>query len=197
MGSASSWTATTSTAGQAWPELLERHLRACRAVAVCLGPEGLGPWQRREQYVALDRKARETHVPGRPRAAARRQGPASGLPAAADLGRPPGGPEDARALEALAKAIRGQPPAEAAEAGVPDPRATICPYRGLEPFREEDAPFFVGREAFTEAMVEKVGQTPILGVVGASGSGKSSVVLAGLVPQLRRSARTAGSGRSG
>jgi hypothetical protein len=46
-------------AGQAWPELLERHLRACRAIAICLGPEGLGPWQQREQYVALDRKAGE------------------------------------------------------------------------------------------------------------------------------------------
>src|SRR4051794_13844825 len=44
------------TPGQEWPELLEQRLRQCRAIAICLGSDGLGPWQKREQYVALDRK---------------------------------------------------------------------------------------------------------------------------------------------
>jgi ABC-type phosphate/phosphonate transport system ATPase subunit len=43
-------------------------------------------------------------------------------------------------------------------------------------------PFFFGREAFTGRLVEVVNQQTLVAVVGASGSGKSSVVRAGLVP---------------
>lgn len=96
------------------------------------------------------------------------------------------GLSDTSELDALAAAIRGEVtgPAETR----PDPRAAICPYRGLQPFREEDAGFFFGRESFTETLLEKVRTTRFLGVVGASGSGKSSVVRAGLVPRLRAGA---------
>jgi energy-coupling factor transporter ATP-binding protein EcfA2 len=61
----------------------------------------------------------------------------------------------------------------------------ICPYRGLFAFREEDAPFFYGRDVFTKMLVEAVQQQSLVAVIGPSGSGKSSVVLAGLIPQLR------------
>ncbi len=60
-----------------------------------------------------------------------------------------------------------------------------CPYRGLFAFREEDAPFFFGREAFAEQLVTAVQRKRLVGVIGASGSGKSSVVFAGLMPKLR------------
>ena len=61
-----------------------------------------------------------------------------------------------------------------------------CPYRGLAAFREADAPFFHGREAFTERLVEAVHTKPLVAVVvGSSGSGKSSAVYAGLLPRLR------------
>ncbi|MCP4543137.1 MAG: tetratricopeptide repeat protein [Chloroflexi bacterium] len=61
-----------------------------------------------------------------------------------------------------------------------------CPYRGLSPFRESDAPFFFGREAFTERLVEAVQtRTMTAVIVGSSGSGKSSAVFAGLLPHLR------------
>ena len=61
-----------------------------------------------------------------------------------------------------------------------------CPYRGLAAFREEDAPFFFGREIFTKNMLESIKQQPAVAViVGSSGSGKSSVVFAGLLPRLR------------
>jgi len=62
-----------------------------------------------------------------------------------------------------------------------------CPYRGLAAFREADARFFFGREAFTERLVASVGGKPMVGVIGPSGSGKSSVVFAGMVPALRTS----------
>jgi WD40 repeat protein len=61
----------------------------------------------------------------------------------------------------------------------------ICPYRGLFAFREEDAPFFKGREAFTEILVEAVQKQPLVAVIGPSGSGKSSLIFAGLIPRLR------------
>jgi len=59
------------------------------------------------------------------------------------------------------------------------------PYRGLLHFREKDAPFFFGREPFGERLSAEVERHPLTAVVGPSGSGKSSVVFAGLLPRLR------------
>lgn len=59
------------------------------------------------------------------------------------------------------------------------------PYQGLAAFGEEDAAFFIGRETFVNGLVEAVKKQPLVGVIGPSGSGKSSVVYAGLIPQLR------------
>jgi len=61
-----------------------------------------------------------------------------------------------------------------------------CPYRGLFAFQEEDAPFFCGRETFTEQLLVAVQKKPLVAVIGASGSGKSSVVFAGLIPRLQQ-----------
>ncbi|MGH3054030.1 MAG: hypothetical protein ACRDL7_03515, partial [Gaiellaceae bacterium] len=61
-------------------------------------------------------------------------------------------------------------------------------YKGLRAFAEDDADDFFGREALTEHLVERIAETRFLGVVGPSGSGKSSVVRAGLVPRLRQGA---------
>jgi hypothetical protein len=63
----------------------------------------------------------------------------------------------------------------------------VCPYRGLEVFREEDVRFFFGRETFVDQLRTKVAkqQLPLVIITGASGSGKSSVVRAGLLPWLR------------
>ena len=61
-----------------------------------------------------------------------------------------------------------------------------CPYRGLFAFQEEDAPFFFGRETFTEQLVTAVQKKPLVAVIGPSGSGKSSVVFAGLIPRLQQ-----------
>jgi serine/threonine protein kinase len=63
-----------------------------------------------------------------------------------------------------------------------------CPYRGLFAFQEDDAPFFFGREEFTDSLSDKVESQQLTAVVGPSGSGKSSVVFAGLVSRLRQAA---------
>ena len=45
--------------GRPWPEALEEALRNASAVAVFLGPHGLGTWQKREMWFALERQAQE------------------------------------------------------------------------------------------------------------------------------------------
>ncbi|WP_414581625.1 CHAT domain-containing protein, partial [Scytonema sp. PCC 10023] len=59
------------------------------------------------------------------------------------------------------------------------------PYQGLSAFGEEDAAFFFGRETFVNELLQTIRKQPLVGVIGPSGSGKSSVVFAGLIPQLR------------
>jgi uncharacterized protein YjbI with pentapeptide repeats len=60
------------------------------------------------------------------------------------------------------------------------------PYKGLAPFTEADADNFYGREEMVDRVAELVSQEPLVPIVGASGSGKSSLVQAGLIPKLRQ-----------
>ena len=60
-----------------------------------------------------------------------------------------------------------------------------CPYKGLAPFRGADAGDFFGRERLVGELAARSVQFGLLGVVGDSGSGKSSVIAAGLLPSLR------------
>jgi WD40 repeat protein len=64
------------------------------------------------------------------------------------------------------------------------PQHNICPYRSLSAFREEHAQFFFGRERFKAELLEVVATKQLITVIGPSGSGKSSLVFAGLVPNL-------------
>jgi WD40 repeat protein/serine/threonine protein kinase len=60
-----------------------------------------------------------------------------------------------------------------------------CPFRGLESFNEEDRRFFFGREPLIQRLFQYVQDHRFLALLGPSGSGKSSVVRAGLIPELR------------
>lgn len=64
--------------------------------------------------------------------------------------------------------------------------AAVNPYKGLRPFAEADADDFFGRDDVVGAIREAVAVRPLVTIVGPSGSGKSSVVSAGLVPMLRK-----------
>jgi WD40 repeat protein len=68
------------------------------------------------------------------------------------------------------------------------------PYKGLQAFdfTPEDAQYFYGRTALTDELLEKICQQNFLAVLGASGSGKSSVVRAGLLYQLQQGKRRSG-----
>jgi WD40 repeat protein/DNA-binding SARP family transcriptional activator len=93
-----------------------------------------------------------------------------------------GRPPLAVVAPALAAALAGQPAGPQAE--VPNP------YKGLRAFAESDADDFFGRDGLVDEMLGRLAHDDQRGrlvlVVGGSGSGKSSVVRAGLVPRLRR-----------
>jgi len=171
-------------AGMPWPQALEQALHQSRAVAVFIGPGGLGLWQKRELGYALDRQVQEEregqHFPVIPVIL-----PGADITAGflflntwIDLRTDRSDPE---ALNALARTVEGS------IAGTrPEELEPLCPYRGLRPFREEDAAFFYGREAFSLRLLEAILSRNLVTVVGTSGSGKSSIVQAGVIPLLRR-----------
>jgi uncharacterized protein YjbI with pentapeptide repeats len=71
----------------------------------------------------------------------------------------------------------------------------VCPYKGLSSFdfNDEDPKYFFGRTKLTDELVDKVRQGNFLAVLGPSGNGKSSVVRAGLLHELKLGQRLSGS----
>jgi energy-coupling factor transporter ATP-binding protein EcfA2 len=70
------------------------------------------------------------------------------------------------------------------EAVTQRPLVTSSPYRGLDRFEDRDKDLFFGRDQLIKSLLAQLGASNVLLVLGASGSGKSSVVRAGLLPQL-------------
>lgn len=64
------------------------------------------------------------------------------------------------------------------------PIAAECPYRGLLPFESHHRRLFFGREGVVGAALERISSGRLLAVVGASGSGKSSLLRAGMVAAI-------------
>jgi WD40 repeat protein len=102
-------------------------------------------------------------------------------------------------LSQLINVLRGEvavPEAPPAPAALTTPSETLPdvprnPYKGLRPFRNtpEDQRDFFGRAELVRDLLNAVNEFPrFLSVVGASGSGKSSVIMAGLLPALQRGA---------
>ncbi len=178
------------TPGGRWQEELVAGLRACSACAVFVGPHGLGDWVHEELGVALDRAAKDRSfrlflalLPGLPEPFdATTLPPFLSTRTWVDM-RP--GIEDTRSFQHLISAIKGVPFGQQMPS---EPNTDVCPYRGLQTFDEEHAELFFGRENDVQRLVEKLKATHFLAVLGPSGSGKSSLVRAGLVPALRHGA---------
>ena len=142
--------------GLPWPEALREALHRVRAVAVFIGPQ-LGGWQRRELYFALDRQVREE-----------RDGCA--FPVVPIL--LPGADitpsflflntwvdlrlslTDSAAFGELVRVVCSTTPVERKEGA--EPLEVTCPYRGLRPFREEDAAFFAGRDDLAARLLDLI-----------------------------------------
>jgi WD40 repeat protein len=173
-------------AGLPWSQALEEELGGVDGVAVFVGRD-LGTWQKREMWFALDRQVREEKqgrifpvipvlLPGADLA--------SGflfLNSWIDLRAGGPGLVVGEVLEAFERAIRSTELVQTS--GRP---SVICPYRGLQVFREEDAAFFFGRQALAHRLLDFTLTKGLVAVIGASGIGKSSLVQAGLLPLLRR-----------
>jgi hypothetical protein len=168
---------------------LEKALGFSKAVAIFIGPGEMGSWQQMEVDIALDRHSKNPNFPVIPVLLPGCEPPLGFLgeftwvdfrSQALDIG-----------IAILAKAARRDEPGPALQRHLDSVRASICPYRGLFYFREEDAPFFFGREVAIAKLMDEVQRQPFVAVVGASGSGKSSVVRAGLMPKLRKDRHTA------
>jgi WD40 repeat protein len=159
---------------------LETGFRESKAFIYCFAQE-LGPWQRLEKGLAINRWAKDPSFRIVPLLL-----PGSGdHPLDGDLltnflaaDFRDGGGEDK--LDRLVRDIKSTEPS------APQARRDFfCPYRGLNSFREEDSAFFFGRDAAVDEIIGKLQKCPLAVVVGESGSGKSSLVRAGLIPRLR------------
>lgn len=97
------------------------------------------------------------------------------------------GLDDQRALRRLICAIRGIPPGpdDGGRQSYRGSATGITPYLGLDTFDEKSTDLFFGRDADVQRLIEKLKASNFLAVIGASGSGKSSLVRAGLIPALR------------
>jgi len=91
----------------------------------------------------------------------------------------------------LYQARRTTPEATLAEydpTQAPELDDNLCPYVGLDAFQASHSSYFFGRERLVGRMVEKLADGRFLAIIGPSGSGKSSAVLAGLLPRLQTGA---------
>ena len=81
--------------------------------------------------------------------------------------------------------------------GLPSPNRDTSilpkrPYPGLRPFEADEWPIFFGRESMIDDVLDRLGQHRFIVVYGASGAGKSSLILAGVLPRLARQHRRHG-----
>jgi WD40 repeat protein len=183
--------------GQGFQPALAGALIDSKTCVALLGPNGLGPWQIEELQNAIDRRVRDPDfrvipvlLPGAERP---RRGEvvhleflinASWVEFLKTI-------DDRREFDKLVDGIRGDRRPRRSEEEAKR-WAGRRPYRGLEAFGPDDAPFFFGRQNLTDWLVSDLRrgvhlskEVRLLAVLGPSGSGKSSVVLAGLIPSLK------------
>jgi cellulose biosynthesis protein BcsQ len=158
-----------------WSDAFRAGLQRSKAMLLLIGNHGLSSMQQRELAVAADYKSKARSdlriVPV--------------LMVGADV-------KQDRAVSEAPLDLRGESNRGAVAAtitatlaAVSRPGGTVsCPYPGLRPFRTEEAELFFGRERLTEQLLEQVRHSKSVIVGGPVGCGKTSAVLAGLLPRL-------------
>ena len=181
--------------GDPWQPAIEQALCQCDTCVVFFGPNGLRPWHNEEMRLAIQRRLDPRGqrlrilpvlLPGGERA---KESDLPGFLQGTTWVEFCQSIDDEDALNRLECGIRGIPPG-------PVPGAAIvrgkCPYLGLKTFQPDDAPLFFGRAAKVQELIDRLRNnfgTPkeerFLALIGPSGSGKSSLALAGLIPAIR------------
>lgn len=180
--------------GDPWDVALENALASCDVCVVFFGPRGVGPWHNEEMRLAIRRRVTDREhrlrvlpviLPGGQRTAESQLPPflqgSTWVEFQKSL-------DDTDAFHRLKCGILGQPPGYAPGGA---PLAGHCPYVGLKTFRQPDARLFFGRDALVQQILARQQEhfgTPrerrFLALIGASGSGKSSLAAAGLLPAI-------------
>lgn len=175
--------------GLPWQEALEQGLADSASIAVFIGPEKLGPWHNEELREAINRSVSSND--------GFRVIPAL-LPGADPESLPTflkrmmwvdfrGGIDDELAFKKLSAAIRGEAVEESAFTLPEDQK----PFVGQGSYSESKAQFFFGRNRETDDLIELVSGNAGSLLTGDSGVGKTSLVQAGLIPELKKNPSTA------
>jgi formylglycine-generating enzyme required for sulfatase activity len=176
--------------GRLWqPALFEAIAKADKFLI--LVSHQLGDWQKFEYYEALSRKVRDDRFVLLPVIIAdRTKGPAANLPGLGQLhwieSTEPTAPDTlAKIVAALKLGAVPEPP---------KPWRLVNPYRGLVALEEQDADYFFGREEETAAVLARMiaASGRLIVLIGNSGVGKSSLVLAGIIGALKSQRRSNG-----
>ena len=178
-----------------WVSQLEDAVATCGSAVVFYGPDGHGPVHKYEIDLLLKRAMYEQGrdairlvlvlLPGAQDSAI--QGFIS-LHMWADFRK---GLDDAAALQRLRAFILGEAPKSGPGDDPKVPKPEIEPYRGLEPVEGRHAIYFFGRDDEIKELCGRLQQWPFTAVIGGSGSGKSSIVRAGLQTELATQERPA------
>lgn len=180
-----------------WLAQIEEVLTRCEAAALFYGPHGLGPVHDGERQLLLTRAMQQPDtfrlipvlLPGSA------QADVTGFAKLHNWVDFTAGLDSPAATERLVALIRGEAPRQTlADDLLP---AELEPYRGLERFDGQHADFFFGRDEEIGQLCRCIQMWPFVAVIGGSGSGKSSLVRAGLqtqqaleqVPQLQDAVR--------
>jgi len=180
--------------GEPWQEAIEEALDACQTVAVFLGPTGIGPWENEEMRSALEERVRDKSrrtipalLPGAPESQKRPLPRFLRRLTWVDFRR---GLDDAEAWHLLISGIKGVPPGPGQaiyEEDLEAAKEPSVPFVGPIPFRSSDTSIFFGRTRCLDKIFDKLvkGNYPLLVINGLSGVGKTSLLRAGLCPQLQ------------
>jgi tetratricopeptide (TPR) repeat protein len=164
-----------------WLPKLGSEIAEANAFLLLVGPKGIGPWQEVEYYTAFDRHVSEKSFTLVPVIAAGAQAPGLSFLRSLNWVEATDVTEDA-AMHRVVAALKGDVPT-----GTTPLWKLVNPYCGLEAMTEANADYFYGRTAETSgvlnALASRPDRLPIL--IGASGVGKSSVALAGVLSALK------------